>query len=72
MTHKKGREYYEAPGNQLNVIHTELQQMPDKYKYAHPICPTGVLNAYREGDITFDSACKLLKLEITITERAYD
>jgi len=56
-------EKIDAKIEELNSLHKELQEL----KKEHPECtigyvlsPGGILNAYREGDISFDKAVELL------------
>ena len=46
--------------NQLNELHEKLSQKPENEKMGFAFCPGGVLNAYREGDITFERAVEVL------------
>lgn len=55
--------YYEGLRNRLNVLHYELQEMPKKYKHGYYLNVPSILNAYREGDISFDRACELLEMK---------
>lgn len=51
---------WEQMRNQLNGLHKKLQQKPDSEKMGYAVCPGGILNAYREGDITFSNAVESL------------
>jgi hypothetical protein len=51
---------WEEKVEQLNKLHTELQQKPKSEKKGYSLHPGGVLNAYREGDLSLDEA--ILKL----------
>jgi len=42
--------------DQLNVIHKQLQESPNELKCGYQICFGGILNAYREGDVSFTKA----------------
>ncbi len=46
----------------LNKIHAELQGKPDSEKCGYRYSVPSILNAYREADISFEDACKLLKM----------
>jgi hypothetical protein len=47
--------------NQLNELHKKLQQKPDSEKMGYAVCPGGILNAYREADITFKQTVKAIE-----------
>jgi hypothetical protein len=47
--------------NELNELHTRLEQKPDSEKMGYACCPGGILNAYREADITFAQAVKAIE-----------
>jgi hypothetical protein len=47
--------------NELNELHQRLQEKPDSEKMGYAVCPGGILNAYREGDITFKQAVKAIE-----------
>lgn len=46
---------------QINRLHRELQKKPDSEKILHWCTPAGILNAYREGDLSFADAVQELK-----------
>jgi len=47
---------WEEKVEQLNKLHTELQQKPDSEKKGYSLHPGGILNAFREGDLSFREA----------------
>lgn len=47
---------WEEKIEQLNKLHTEVQQKPDSEKKGYSLHPGGILNAYREGDLSFKEA----------------
>ncbi len=53
--------YYQSLRIKLNEIFRELQSMPEDYKMGYYHSIPSVLNAYREGDISFEDATKLLE-----------
>jgi len=55
--------YWQQKREAINHLIRELQAKPAKYMMGYQISPGGILNAYREGDITFDDACKLLEVK---------
>lgn len=52
---------WELEVNKLNEIHRELQSKPRKKGFQ--LSPGGILNAYREGDLSFNDACNMLLVE---------
>ncbi len=52
---------WEQMRNQLNELHKKLQQKPDSEKMGYAVCPGGILNAYRECDITFQQAVRAIE-----------
>ena len=46
---------------QLNKLHVELQHKPAAEKKGYSLRPGGILNAYREGDLSFDEAIEELQ-----------
>jgi len=40
----------------VNELHGVLQEKPDDKKLPFQRSPGGILNAYREGDLSFDDA----------------
>ena len=52
---------WEEKVEQVNKLHTELQQKPEAEKKGYSRHPGGVLNAYREGDLSFDEAVQELQ-----------
>ena len=59
-------EYYQACRDQLNELLKELQDSPVEFKHGYSVCVGGILNGYREGDITFRDACKRLRMAGTL------
>ncbi len=53
----------------VNELHAKLQNKPDSEKRGYSHTPGGILNAYREGDISFDDAVKAIN---TITNASSD
>src|SRR4029077_8009283 len=45
---------------QLNALRKRLDQKPEKWRMAYSLHPVSLLNAYREGDLSFDEACTIL------------
>lgn len=52
---------WEEKREELNKLHAELQQKPDSEKRGYSLCPGGILNAYREADISFNEAIDALQ-----------
>jgi len=52
---------WEQMRNELNELHQRLEQKPDSEKIGYACCPGGILNAYREADITFAQAVKAIE-----------
>lgn len=48
---------------ELNKLHKELQQKPMEAMMGYSLSAGGILNAYREGDISFEDACNLLEMK---------
>jgi len=46
---------------EVNALVERLQQKPDSKKDGYSYNPGSILNAYREGDLTFDKAVKELE-----------
>lgn len=44
----------------LNELHSVVQRKPRSKKIGFALNPGGILNAYREGDLTFNQAVKHL------------
>lgn len=57
----KASHHYQLLRDKLNETHKELQSMPEQYKLGYYHSVPSVLNAYREADISFDDACKILR-----------
>ena len=43
------------------ALHQRLEEKPDSEKMGYACCPGGILNAYREADITFKQAVKAIE-----------
>ena len=56
-------DYNQDIRNELNKLHTILSHSPKEKKYGYQKSVAGILNAYREGDIAFDAAVRLLELK---------
>lgn len=56
-------DYNQDIRNELNRLHTILSHAPKEQKYGYQLSVSGILNAYREGDIAFDNAVRLLELK---------
>ena len=54
---------YRAVRKKLNVLHKILQEAPDEEKLGYQLSVASILNAYREGDISFVKAYELLELK---------
>lgn len=48
---------------ELNKLHRELQEKPQGERKGFILSVGGILNAYREGDLSFKDACNLLKVD---------
>ena len=46
---------------QVNRLRKELDNKPDIFKVEYQVNPGGILNAYREGDLTFKEAVEALE-----------
>ena len=44
----------------LNMLRKRLDEKPRELRMGYPLQPGGILNAYREGDLSFDEACGIL------------
>ena len=47
---------WEEKRQRVNSLVRELQAKPDSEKVGYSLSPGGILNAHREGDVTFDAA----------------
>ena len=45
----------------INTLHMALQEKPLSEKLGYALCPEGILNAYREADISSEAAVAQLK-----------
>lgn len=50
------KEDWEALVTAVNELHSIIQRKPKRFRRALQLTPDGILNAYREGDISFDKA----------------
>lgn len=57
----KETEMWDSMRKELNELHERLKGKPDGEKMGYAGCPGGVLNAYREADITFEQAVKAIE-----------
>ncbi|MFA6406740.1 MAG: hypothetical protein WCW34_04455 [Patescibacteria group bacterium] len=57
---KKERDW-KALVNAVNELHALVQHKPRNERVPFQLSPGGILNAYREGDLTFKQAIKHLK-----------
>jgi hypothetical protein len=53
--------YWNSKREELNKLLKELQQKPQSEIIGHIKTPPGILNAYREGDVSFNDAIKELR-----------
>lgn len=58
------REDWTAIATDVNDSIALLRTKPDKFKAAIQLTPDGILNAYREGDISFEDAVGRLTLRV--------
>lgn len=42
----------------VNILHALVQRKPRSKRIPFQLSPSGILNAYREGDVTFNQAVK--------------
>jgi len=54
---------WEQKVEELNKLHRELQGKPQEEKKGFVLSVGGILNAYREGDLSFEDARNLLKVD---------
>lgn len=57
---KKERDW-KALVNAVNELHVLVQHKPRSERSGFQLSPGGILNAYREGDLTFKQAVKHLE-----------
>jgi hypothetical protein len=55
------QQYWGGLTEALNFLHSELQRKPRHIRSPYQLSPGGILNAYREGDISFKRAVKDLE-----------
>ena len=55
------RQYWGGLTDALNFLHSKLQRKPRRIRSPYQLSPSGILNAYREGDISFKRALKDLE-----------
>lgn len=51
---------WNAMRREMNDLHKRISQKPDSEKMGFAVCPGGILNAYREGDVSFNDAVAAL------------
>ena len=54
----KDKLYWDGIVNSVNILMVILKRKPKQFKSGYQGSPEGILNAYREGDVTFDQAVK--------------
>ena len=54
---------WEQKREEINRLLRELQLKPIEAKRGYQLSVGGILNAYREGDISFEDACNLLEVK---------
>lgn len=59
---QKDKKYWDEVIGGVNVLMSILKRKPLRYKFRFQRSPGGILNAYREGDVTFDQAVKELEI----------
>lgn len=52
---------WKALVEQANDISSLLRRKPQRHKIGYQCSPSGILNAYREGDLTFKQAVRELE-----------
>jgi hypothetical protein len=52
---------WEEKRSLINELHRQLQEKPDSEKQGYSLHPGGILNAYREADISFQEALDALQ-----------
>lgn len=57
---QKEERIWRQKAEKLNELHRELQGKPDAFKLGYIEDPGGILNAYREGDISFEDAVEAI------------
>lgn len=67
-------EFWNSAVEAVNAIRHMLNSKPSRLRFGHHLSPGGILNAYREGDLSFieavDAIDKLVKLrELTNAQR---
>ena len=65
---KETKLYWKCKVARLNQLHKELQAKPDRFKIGYLRIPSSILNAYREGDLSFNEACSELNRLIQTNE----
>lgn len=55
------KQYWDGLKDALNFLHSKLQRKPRHIRSGYQLSPSGILNAYREGDISFKRAVKDLE-----------
>lgn len=57
----KKEKDWDALVTAVNELHSLVQRKPRNKRTAFQLSPGGILNAYREGDVTFKQAVRHLK-----------
>lgn len=65
---KSAKEWFDMR-KEINDLHGLLLQKPDSERMGYIISPGGILNAYREADISFDIAVKQIE-SLILADRA--
>ena len=63
----EAKEYWNKRVEQINDLRKLLDDKPDEYKLGYSVTYGGILNAYREGDLSFEEA-KLKLAEIKASQ----
>jgi hypothetical protein len=58
---QKGKVYWEGIIHAVNALMSILKHKPREFKDCVTLHPGGILNAYREGDLTFNQAVRELE-----------
>jgi len=58
------KTYWAALAAAANVINAKLKRKPRRFKLGYQLSPGGILNAFREGDLTFKQAVRAIELLI--------
>src|SRR3990172_12746691 len=52
----EAKEYWDKRVEQINDLRKLLDEKPEEYKIGWSVSYGGILNAYREGDLSFEEA----------------